>query len=147
MAQILVVEDEANIRRVLKKILFDVDKNINVSEAVDGVEAITMVDEKSYDLVLCDIKMPKKDGIEVLAHIQKVSPQSAVVMISGHGDLETAVMAMRMGAYDYISKPPDLNHLLQTVNAALQRTPTPQKKTKKIGFCCIRQKNIKNLFS
>ena len=133
MAQILVVEDEANIRRVLKKILFDVDKNINVSEAVDGVEAITMVDEKSYDLVLCDIKMPKKDGIEVLAHIQKVSPQSAVVMISGHGDLETAVMAMRMGAYDYISKPPDLNHLLQTVNAALQRTPTPQKKTKKIA--------------
>ena len=133
MAQILVVEDEANIRRVLKKILFDVDKNINVSEAVDGVEAITMVDEKSYDLVLCDIKIPKKDGIEVLAHIQKVSPQSAVVMISGHGDLETAVMAMRMGAYDYISKPPDLNHLLQTVNAALQRTPTPQKKTKKIA--------------
>ena len=133
MAQILVVEDEANIRRVLKKILFDVDKNINVSEAVDGVEAINMVNKKSYDLVLCDIKMPKKDGIEVLAHIQKVSPQSAVVMISGHGDLETAVMAMRMGAYDYISKPPDLNHLLQTVNAALQRTPTPQKKTKKIA--------------
>ena len=133
MAQILVVEDEANIRRVLKKILFDVDKNINVSEAVDGVEAITMVDEKSYDLVLCDIKMPKKDGIEVLAHIQKVSPQSAVVMISGHGDLETAVKAMRMGAYDYISKPPDLNHLLQTVNAALQRTPAPKKKTKKIA--------------
>ena len=133
MAQILVVEDEANIRRVLKKILFDVDKNINVSEAVDGVEAITMVDKKTYDLVLCDIKIPKKDGIEVLAHIQKVSPQSAVVMISGHGDLETAVMAMRMGAYDYISKPPDLNHLLQTVNAALQRTPTPQKKTKKIA--------------
>ena len=133
MAQILIVEDEANIRRVLRKILVDVDNNINVSEAVDGVEAITMVDEKSYDLVLCDIKMPKKDGIEVLAHIQKVSPQSAVVMISGHGDLETAVMAMRMGAYDYISKPPDLNHLLQTVNAALQRTPTPQKKTKKIA--------------
>lgn len=133
MAQILIVEDEANIRRVLRKILVDVDNNINVSEAVDGVEAITMVDEKSYDLVLCDIKMPKKDGIEVLAHIQKVSPQSAVVMISGHGDLETAVKAMRMGAYDYISKPPDLNHLLQTVNAALQRTPTPQKKTKKIA--------------
>ena len=133
MAQILIVEDEANIRRVLRKILVDVDNNINVSEAVDGVEAITMVDEKTYDLVLCDIKMPKKDGIEVLAHIQKVSPQSAVVMISGHGDLETAVKAMRMGAYDYISKPPDLNHLLQTVNAALQRTPTPQKKTKKIA--------------
>ena len=133
MAQILIVEDEANIRRVLRDILFDVDKNINVSEAVDGVEAINMVNKKSYDLVLCDIKMPKKDGIEVLAHIQKVSPQSAVVMISGHGDLKTAVKAMRMGAYDYISKPPDLNHLLQTVNAALQRTPTPKEKTKKIA--------------
>ncbi len=133
MAQILIVEDEANIRRVLRKILIDVDKNINVSEAVDGVEAISMVDEKTYDLVLCDIKMPKKDGIEVLAHIQKVSPQSAVVMISGHGDLGTAVKAMRMGAYDYISKPPDLNHLLQTVNAALQRTAAPKKKTKKIA--------------
>jgi len=133
MAQILIVEDEANIRRVLRKILIDVDKSINVSEAVDGVEAIAMVDEKTYDLVLCDIKMPKKDGVEVLAHIQKVSPQSAVVMISGHGDLETAVKAMRMGAYDYISKPPDLNHLLQTVNAALQKTSAPKKKTKKIA--------------
>ena len=132
MAQILIVEDEANIRRVLRKILIDVDKNINISEAADGVEAISMVDDKTYDLVLCDIKMPKKDGIEVLEHIQKVSPQTAVVMISGHGDLETAVKAMRMGAYDYISKPPDLNHLLQTVNAALQRSATPKKKTKKI---------------
>ena len=133
MAQILIVEDEANIRRVLRKILIDVDKNINISEAADGVEAISMVDDKTYDLVLCDIKMPKKDGIEVLEHIQKVSPQTAVVMISGHGDLETAVKAMRMGAYDYISKPPDLNHLLQTVNAALQRSATPKKKTKKIA--------------
>ena len=120
MAQILIVEDEANIRRVLWKILVDFDKNINISEAADGLEAISMVDNNSYDLVLCDIKMPKKDGIEVLEHIQKVSQQTAVVMISGHGDLETAVKAMRMGAYDYISKPPDLNHLLKTVNTALQ---------------------------
>ena len=133
MAQILIVEDEANIRRVLHKILIDVDKNINVSEAADGVEAISMVDTQTYDLILCDIKMPKKDGIEVLEHIQNVSPQSAVVMISGHGDLETAVKAMRMGAYDYISKPPDLNHLLQTVNAALQRDTLPNKKVKSIA--------------
>jgi DNA-binding NtrC family response regulator len=76
--------------------------------------------------------MPKKDGIEVLEHIQKVSPQTAVVMISGHGDLETAVKAMRMGAYDYVSKPPDLNRLLKTVNAALHRSVMPKKKTKKI---------------
>ena len=130
MAQILIVEDEANIRRVLRKILIDIDKSIIVSEAVDGVEAISMVSENTYDLILCDIKMPKKDGIEVLEYIQKVSPQTAVVMISGHGDLDTAVKAMRMGAYDYISKPPDLNHLLQTINAALQRTSSPKKKTK-----------------
>ncbi len=133
MAQILIVEDEANIRRVLHKILVDVDKNINVSEAADGVKAISMVDTHTYDLILCDIKMPKKDGLEVLEHIQNVSPQSAVVMISGHGDLETAVKAMRMGAYDYISKPPDLNHLLQTVNAALQRDTSPNKKVKSIA--------------
>jgi DNA-binding NtrC family response regulator len=133
MAQILIVEDEANIRRVLHKILIDVDKNINISEAADGVEAISKVDTQTYDLILCDIKMPKKDGIEVLEHIQNVSPQSAVVMISGHGDLETAVKAMRMGAYDYISKPPDLNHLLQTVNAALQRDTSPNKKVKSIA--------------
>ena len=130
MAQILIVEDEANIRRVLRKILIDIDKSIIVSEAVDGLEAISMVSENTYDLILCDIKMPKKDGIEVLEYIQKVSPQTAVVMISGHGDLDTAVKAMRMGAYDYISKPPDLNHLLQTINAALQRTSSPKKKTK-----------------
>lgn len=130
MAQILIVEDEANIRRVLRKILIDIDKSIIVSEAVDGVEAISMVSENTYDLILCDIKMPKKDGIEVLEYIQNVSPQTAVVMISGHGDLDTAVRAMRMGAYDYISKPPDLNHLLQTINAALQRTASPKKKTK-----------------
>jgi DNA-binding NtrC family response regulator len=133
MAEILIVEDEANIRRVLHKILIDVDKNINVSEAANGVEAISMVDDQAYDLILCDIKMPKKDGLEVLEHIQNVSPQSAVVMISGHGDLATAVKAMRMGAYDYISKPPDLNHLLQTVNAALQKNTSPNKKTKSIN--------------
>ena len=77
MAQILIVEDEANIRRVLRKILIDIDKSIIVSEAVDGVEAISMVSENTYDLILCDIKMPKKDGIEVLEYIQKVSPQTS----------------------------------------------------------------------
>ncbi|MAS68681.1 MAG: response regulator [Flavobacteriaceae bacterium] len=133
MAQILIVEDEANIRRVLWKILLDFDKNINISEAADGLEAISMVDNNSYDLVLCDIKMPKKDGIEVLEHIQKVSQQTAVVMISGHGDLETAVKAMRMGAYDYISKPPDLNHLLKTVNTALQINNLFHKRIKSIA--------------
>ena len=134
MAQILIVEDEANIRRVLRKILVDFDKNINISEAADGLEAISMVDNNLYDLVLCDIKMPKRDGIEVLEHIQKVSQQTAVVMISGHGDLETAVKAMRMGAYDYISKPPDLNHLLKTVNTALQINNLFHKRIKSIAI-------------
>ena len=134
MAQILIVEDEANIRRVLRKILVDFDKNINISEAADGLEAISMVDNNLYDLVLCDIKMPKRDGIEVLEHIQKVSQQTAVVMISGHGDLETAVKAMRMGAYDYISKPPDLNHLLKTVNTALQINNLFNKRIKSIAI-------------
>ena len=134
MKQILIVEDESNIRRVLRKILIDFDKNINISEAADGLDAISMVDDKIYDLVLSDIKMPKKDGIEVLDHIQKVSPQTAVVMISGHGDLKTAVKAMRMGAYDYISKPPDLNHLLKTVNAALQMDNSYNKKIKSIAI-------------
>ena len=132
MAHILIVEDEANIRRVLKKILIDVDTSFHITEAADGVEAISLIDTKTFDLILCDIKMPKRDGIEVLEHAQKTTPNTAVVMISGHGDLETAVRAMRMGAYDYISKPPDLNHLLQTVNAALKKPEISKNTTKKV---------------
>ncbi len=133
MAHILIVEDEANIRRVLKKILIDVDTSFHITEAADGVEAISLIDTKTFDLILCDIKMPKRDGIEVLEHAQKTTPNTAVVMISGHGDLETAVKAMRMGAYDYISKPPDLNHLLQTVNAALKKPEISKNTTKKVS--------------
>lgn len=133
MAHILIVEDEANIRRVLKKILIDVDTSFHIAEAADGVEAISLIDTKTFDLILCDIKMPKRDGIEVLEHAQKTTPNTAVVMISGHGDLETAVKAMRMGAYDYISKPPDLNHLLQTVNAALKKPELSKKTTTKVS--------------
>lgn len=133
MAHILIVEDEANIRRVLKKILIDVDTSFHITEAADGVEAISLIDTKTFDLILCDIKMPKRDGIEVLEHAQKTTPNTAVVMISGHGDLETAVKAMRMGAYDYISKPPDLNHLLQTVNAALKKPEISKNAPKKVS--------------
>lgn len=133
MAHILIVEDEANIRRVLKKILIDVDTSFHITEAADGVEAISLIDTKTFDLILCDIKMPKRDGIEVLEHAQKTTSNTAVVMISGHGDLETAVKAMRMGAYDYISKPPDLNHLLQTVNAALKKPEKSKNTTKKVS--------------
>ena len=127
MAHILIVEDEANIRRVLRKVLADADKTLTISEAEDGVSAISTISEVMFDLILCDIKMPKKDGIEVLSYVQEHAPQTPVVMISGHGDLETAVQAMRLGAYDYIAKPPDLNHLLQTVRSGLSIQANPKK--------------------
>lgn len=121
MAQILVIEDEAAIRRVLAKILSEESKTYEVSEAEDGLQGIEMIRDADYDLVLCDIKMPKMDGVEVLEAIKKIKPEIPVVMISGHGDLDTAVNTMRLGAFDYISKPPDLNRLLNTVRNALDR--------------------------
>lgn len=132
MANILLVEDEANIRRVMKKVLQEQDLKLIITEAVDGVDAIDQLNGTTFDLVLCDIKMPKKDGLDVLKYIKEKNIQTPVVMISGHGDLETAVQAMRLGAYDYIAKPPDLNHLLQTVKSALQvvNKPTHSPKVK-----------------
>jgi two-component system nitrogen regulation response regulator NtrX len=131
MTHILIVEDEANIRRVLRKVLMDEDATRNISEAADGVEAIDVIGKQTFDLILCDIKMPKKDGIEVLTAAQELAPDTPVVMISGHGDLATAVQAMRLGAYDYIAKPPDLNHLLQTVRSALALKNRPAKAVRK----------------
>lgn len=131
MADILIVEDEANIRRVLRKVLSEDNLSLHISEAEDGASAITAISKTAFDLVLCDIKMPKKDGIEVLRFAQENCPQTPVIMISGHGDLETAVQAMRLGAYDYISKPPDLNHLLQTVRAALSISTDTKIKAKR----------------
>lgn len=119
MANILLIEDEGAIRRVLSKILSEESKDYNVSEAVDGLEGIELIKDNDYDLVLCDIKMPKMDGVEVLEAIKKIKPEIPIVMISGHGDLDTAVNTMRLGAFDYISKPPDLNRLLNTVRNAL----------------------------
>ena len=121
MAKILVIEDEAAIRRVLVKILSEENKTYDVEEAEDGLVGIDKLKDEDYDLVLCDIKMPKMDGIEVLEAIKKIKPEVPVVMISGHGDLDTAVNTMRLGAFDYISKPPDLNRLLNTVRNALDR--------------------------
>ncbi|WP_417612422.1 sigma-54-dependent transcriptional regulator [Owenweeksia hongkongensis] len=122
MAKILIVEDEKAIRNVLKNILSDEDKTFEIDEAENGKMAIDMVEEKEYDLLLCDIKMPGVDGIEVLEHVREKHPDTAIIMISGHGDLDTAVDSMKKGAYDYISKPPDLNRLLTTVRRALDRT-------------------------
>ena len=120
MSNILLIEDEDSIRRVLKKVLQQDNQSYKFTEATDGQEGILTVKKQHFDLILCDIKMPKKDGIEVLDFIRNHTPSTPVVMISGHGNLETAVQAMRMGAFDYISKPPDLNHLLSTVRSALQ---------------------------
>lgn len=121
MPKILVIEDEAAIRRVLVKILSEENENYQVEEAEDGLIGIEKIKKDDYDLVLCDIKMPKMDGIEVLEAAKKIKPEIPIVMISGHGDLDTAVNTMRIGAFDYISKPPDLNRLLNTVRIALDR--------------------------
>ena len=121
MQNILIIEDEAAIRRVLVKILSEENENYKVEEAEDGLQGIERIKISDYDLVLCDIKMPKMDGVEVLEAVKKIKPDIPFVMISGHGDLDTAVNTMRLGAFDYISKPPDLNRLLQTVRIALDR--------------------------
>lgn len=121
MPKILVIEDEAAIRRVLVKILTEESNAYQVEEAEDGLTGIEKITKNDFDLVLCDIKMPKMDGVEVLEAVKKMKPEIPVVMISGHGDLDTAVNTMRLGAFDYISKPPDLNRLLNTVRIALDR--------------------------
>ena len=121
MSKILIVEDEASIRRVLVKILSEEDKSHEIYEAEDGLIALNKIKKENFDLVLCDIKMPKMDGIEVLEFTKKIKPETPIVMISGHGDLDTAVDSMRKGAYDYISKPPDLNRLLNTVRNAIDK--------------------------
>ena len=121
MPKILIIEDEAAIRRVLVKILAEENDTYQVFEAEDGLQGTEMIKKEDYDLILCDIKMPKMDGVEVLEAVNKIKPEIPMVMISGHGDLETAVNTMRLGAFDYISKPPDLNRLLNTVRNALDR--------------------------
>jgi DNA-binding NtrC family response regulator len=132
MSKLLIVEDEEAIRRVLVKILKEDDSKYEIEEAENGLEALEKIKSQDLDLVLCDIKMPKMDGVEVLEHTNKLKPDLPIVMISGHGDLETAVETMRKGAFDYISKPPDLNRLLQTVRIALNHNKlTTENKTLK----------------
>ncbi|MFV8359296.1 sigma-54-dependent transcriptional regulator [Flavobacterium sp. LS1P3] len=121
MSKILIIEDEAAIRRVLTKILSEENDTYQVEEAEDGVAGLEKIKNTDYDLVLCDIKMPKMDGVEVLEAVKKIKPEIPMVMISGHGDMETAINTMRLGAFDYISKPPDLNRLLNTVRNALDK--------------------------
>jgi DNA-binding NtrC family response regulator len=118
MSKILIIEDEAAIRRVLAKILSEENDSYTVTEAEDGLAGIELIRKEDFDLVLCDIKMPKMDGVEVLEAVKKIKPEIPMVMISGHGDLDTAVNTMRLGALDYISKPAYFNRLLKTVRIA-----------------------------
>lgn len=120
MPKILIIDDEESIRKSIREIL-EYEK-YEVDEAKDGMEGVIKVKGATYDVILCDIKMPKMDGVEVLERIRLLSPEAAVVMISGHGNIETAVSALKEGAYDYIPKPLDLNRLLVSVRNALDRT-------------------------
>lgn len=116
---ILVIDDEKAIRKTLTEILnFE---GFTVDEAADGVEAIKKIKEQNYDCIICDIKMPKMDGIEVLDQTRQIKPDIPFIVISGHGNIETAVDAVKKGAYDYISKPPDLNRLLITIRNAMDK--------------------------
>ena len=121
MSKILIIEDEAAIRRVLINIISNENDSFQVEEAEDGLIGFEMIEKIDYDLVLCDIKMPKMDGVEVLEKTQNIKPEIPFIMISGHGELETAVETMRKGAFDYISKPPDLNRLLNAIRNALDK--------------------------
>ena len=120
MANILLIDDEKSIRKTLKEILEY--EGYVVDEAGDGAEGLRMIQEGDYDIALCDIKMPKMDGMEVLEKAQISNPDVPFIMISGHGTLETAVEAVKKGAFDYVAKPPDLNRLLITIRNALDKS-------------------------
>src|SRR6476659_892393 len=119
MASILIIDDEKAIRKTLSEILSY--EGYKIDEAADGEEGLKKLREKEFDVVLCDIKMPKVDGIEFLEKSKDINGDTPIIMISGHGTIETAVEAVKKGAYDYISKPPDLNRLLITIRNAMDK--------------------------
>lgn len=119
MASVLVIDDDKSIRKALQEILLAEGYQVDV--AVDGKEGYNLVKAKSYDCLLCDIKMPKMDGMELLERLQQEGNEVPIIMISGHGSTETAVEAVKKGAFDYISKPPDLNRLLITMRNAVDK--------------------------
>ncbi|MGN7819408.1 sigma-54-dependent Fis family transcriptional regulator [Chitinophaga varians] len=120
MANILIIDDEKSIRKTLTEILSY--EGYKVDEAADGLEGFKMFQAKQYDAVLCDIKMPKMDGLEFLEKAREINQDVPIIMVSGHGNIDTAVDAVKKGAYDYISKPPDLNRLLITLRNAMDKT-------------------------
>jgi DNA-binding NtrC family response regulator len=117
---ILIIDDERSIRNVLRDIL--TNEGYTIDEAADGEEGFKKFSEKNYSLVICDIKMPKMDGLEFLQKATEANSDTPIIIISGHGNIETAVKAVKEGAFDYIPKPPDLNRLLITIRNALDRT-------------------------
>ncbi|RZK26213.1 MAG: sigma-54-dependent Fis family transcriptional regulator, partial [Hymenobacter sp.] len=120
MPRILIIDDEKAIRHTLKEILeFE---SYTVDQAEDGPAGLDLLIQQKYDVVLCDIKMPKMDGMEVLERAQKLAPDAAFIMVSAHGNIEMAVDATKKGAFDFLPKPPDLNRLLVTVRNALDRS-------------------------
>ena len=120
MARILIIDDEKRIRRTLREILEY--ENFKVEEAGDGLEGLTLVQKEKFDIILCDIKMPKMDGMEALDKFMDANVDAPIIMISGHGNIETAVEAVKKGAYDFIQKPLDLNRLLVTIRNALDKS-------------------------
>ena len=120
MTKILIIEDEEPIRRVLVKILGEENDQFVISQAEDGKQGTKMIDEDEFALILCDIKMPKMDGLEVLEGANKKGVTTPFIMLTGHGNIETAVHAMKIGAYDFIPKPPDLNRLLISIRNAIK---------------------------
>ena len=119
MTQILIIDDEKAIRKTLSEILSF--EGYKIDEASDGEEGLAKFSKGTYDVVLCDIKMPRLDGIEFLEQAKAINPDTSIIMISGHGNIETAVEAVKKGAFDYISKPPDLNRLLITIRNATEK--------------------------
>ena len=117
---ILIIEDDESIRRVIKKILEGENKNYKIIEAIDGKDGLIKINENQLNLILCDIKMPRLDGIDVLKHVKKNNLFIPFILLTGHGNVETAVNAMKIGAFDFIEKPPDLNRLLISIRNALK---------------------------
>ena len=120
MIRILLIEDEEPIRRVMVRILSEENSSYEITESVDGKDGLSKLSSTPFDLVLCDIKMPKMDGIEVLQKAKAKGIYVPFIMLTGHGNVETAVEAMKLGAYDFIAKPPDLNRLLTAVRHAIE---------------------------
>src|SRR6218665_3338273 len=120
MARILIVDDDSSIRRTLKEIL-EFESYV-VDESTDGVDCLVKLRNQNYDVVILDIKMPKMDGMEAIEKIQATYPNTLVLMISGHANIDTAIEAVKKGAFDFIQKPPDLNRLLITIRNAMDKS-------------------------